>query len=156
MTTSLSNHNPSARPVDGFDECPAGGFEEDAHGGDNPHEARLRGLSRQQLADRLNWLSWYQPGIFEAVMDYGQFSDDLAPDTDPTNPDPDDFGNFGHAEDPVPVCARCGSAIGIFIKFGLQWRHYRGGEALGQAEIFDPGHEPELAWRLPGRAPTGI
>jgi hypothetical protein len=28
--------------------------------------------------------------------------------------------------------------------------------ALGQAEIFDPGHEPELAWRLPGQAPTGI
>jgi hypothetical protein len=42
------------------------------------------------------------------------------------------------------------------LKFGLQWRHYRGGEALGQAEIFDPGHEPELAWRLPGPAPTDI
>jgi hypothetical protein len=44
-------------------------------------------LSRQ-LADRLNWLSWYQPGIFTAVMDYGQFSDDLAADTDPTSPAP--------------------------------------------------------------------
>ena len=152
MTTTLSNHGPSARPVDGFEEDPLGE--------DNPYEARLRGLSRQQLADRLNWLSWYQPGVFTAVMDYGQFGDDLAADTDPTNPAPDpdddDFGNLDYAEDPVPVCARCGSEIGIFIKFGLQWRHYRGGEALGQAEIFDPGHEPELAWRLPGRAPTGI
>jgi hypothetical protein len=123
MTTSLSDHGAFAPPVDGFDEDP--------YGGDNPYGARLHGLTHQQLADRLNWLSWYQPGIFTAVMDYGQFSDDLAADTDPTNPpgDPDgDFGDFGHAEDPVPVCARCGSDIGIFLKFGLQWRHYRGGE----------------------------
>jgi hypothetical protein len=136
MTTSLSNQARSARPVDGFDEDP--------YSGDTPDEARLRGLTRQQLADRLNWLSWYQPGIFNAVMDYGQFSDDLAADPDP---DPGE---------PSPVCARCGSDIGIFLKFGLQWRHYRGGDALGQAEILDPGHEPELAWRLPGPASTGI
>jgi hypothetical protein len=151
MTTTLSNHGPSARPVNGF--------EEDPYAGDHPDEARLRGLSRQQLADRLNWLSWYQPGIFTAVMDYGQFSDDLAADTDPANRDrnpDDDLGNVGHAEDPAPVCARCGSGIGIFLKFGLQWRHYRGGDALGQAEIFDPGHEPELAWRLPSPASTAI
>jgi hypothetical protein len=81
MTTSLPNHAPSARPVDGFAEDP--------HDEDNPCEARLRGLSHQQLADRLNWLSWYQPGIFTAVMDYMEFNDNLATDTDPTNPDPD-------------------------------------------------------------------
>jgi hypothetical protein len=147
MTTTLSNHGPSARPVNGFGEDP--------FGEDDPCEARLRGLSHQQLADRLNWLSWYQPGIFAAVMDYGQFSDDLAADTDPTDPDPDP-DDFGHAEDPVPVCARCGSEIGIFLKFGLQWRHYRGGDALDQAEIFDPGHQPELAWRLPAPAPADM
>ena len=66
----------------------------------------------------------------------------------------DEVSNADCAEDPAPVCVRCGSEIGIFIKFGLRWRHYRGGEALGQAEIFDPGHEPELAWRLPGPTPT--
>ncbi len=81
MTASLPNHAPSARPVDGFAESP--------NDEDNPYEARLRGLSHQQLADRLNWLSWYQPGIFTAVMDYGEFTDNLAADTDPTNPDPD-------------------------------------------------------------------
>ena len=108
MTTSLPNPARSARPVDGFDQDP--------YSGDTPDEARLRGLSHQQLADRLNWLSWYQPGIFAAVMDYGQFSDDLAADTDPTNPAPDpdaDFGNFDCAEDPAPVCARCGSETGF-------------------------------------------
>ena len=151
MTTSLSNNGPSAGPVDGFGDDP--------YAGDHPDEARLRGLTYQQLADRLNWLSWYQPGIFAAVMDYGQFSDDLAADTDPTSPasDPDDdFGNPDRAADPVPVCAHCGSDIGIFLRFGLQWRHYRGGDALGQAEIFDPGHDPELAWRHPVPAPTVI
>ena len=75
MTTSLSNHGPSARPVDGF--------EEDRHDEDNSCEARLRGLSHQQLADRLNWLSWYQPGIFTALMDYMEFIDNLAANTDP-------------------------------------------------------------------------
>ena len=54
------------------------------------------------------------------------------------------------------MCARCGSSIGIFLKFGLQWLHYRGGDALGQAEIFDPGHEPELAWRTHTPTQTGI
>jgi hypothetical protein len=56
MTISLSNHHSSARPVDGFVEDP---FDED-----NPDEARLRGLTHQQLADRLTWLAWYQPGVF--------------------------------------------------------------------------------------------
>ena len=70
MTTSLSNHGLSAPPVDGF--------EEDPHDEDDPYEARLRGLSHQQLADRLNWLSWYQPGIFTALMDYMEFIDNLA------------------------------------------------------------------------------
>jgi hypothetical protein len=116
MTASLSNHGPSPLPVDCFDEDPADGFEQDPYGGDDPCEARLRGLTHQQLTDRLNWLSWYRPGIFAAVMDYGQFSDDLAADADPTDPprDPDDdSGGSGHAEDPAPVCARCGSDIMI-------------------------------------------
>ena len=74
MTTSLPNHGPSARRHE-----------------DSPDEARLRGLTRQQLADRLSWLSWYQPGIFTALMDYMEFSDDLAADTGP-----------GYGEEPVP------------------------------------------------------
>jgi hypothetical protein len=73
------------------------------HHEDNPAEVRLRGLSRQQLADRLNWLSWYQPGIFTAVMDYMEFSENLAADTDLTNPDPDP-GEPGYGEAPAPVC----------------------------------------------------
>jgi hypothetical protein len=144
MTTSLSNHSPSMWPLESFDE--------DLYNEDSPEEARLRGLTHQQLADRLVWLAWYQPGIFTAVMDYMEFSDALAADADPARSGPVDRG---YDEALAPVCARCGADLGIFIKFGLDWRHYRGA-ALGQAEIFDPGHAPELAWRLPGSAPTGI
>lgn len=145
MTISLSNHDSSARPVDGFDGDPSDE--------DTPDEARLRGLTHEQLADRLTWLAWYQPGVFNAVMDYMEFSDALAADADPTNPGPVD-----HSSDEVlaPVCGRCGADLGIFIKFGLDYRHYREGATLGQAEIFDPGHAAELAWRLPDSAPTGI
>jgi hypothetical protein len=45
-----------------------------------PYDERLRGLTHDQLADRLRWLSWYAPGIFMAVMDYMEFSDALAAD----------------------------------------------------------------------------
>jgi hypothetical protein len=78
------------------------------HHEDNPAEARLRGLSRQQLADRLNWLSWYQPGIFTALMDYLEFSEDLAADTDPTNPGPH-FDELDDGEEAVlvPGSAAC-------------------------------------------------
>jgi hypothetical protein len=142
MTTSLSNHATSARPVDGFDEDPP----DQVH----PDEARLRGLTHQQLTDRLNWLSWYQPGIFAAVMDYMEFSDTLAADADPTGPDPDDGGYDG---EPAPVCGQCGADIGIFIKFGLDWRHYVA-TTLDDIELFDPGHAPVLAWRVHAPATT--
>jgi hypothetical protein len=105
-------NGPSPLPVDCFDEYAGDGFEQDPYGRDDPCEARLRGLTHQQLTDRLNWLSWYQPGIFAAVMDYGQFSDDLAASAGPATDPEDDFGSLDYAEDPVPVCARCGSEIG--------------------------------------------
>jgi hypothetical protein len=135
MATSLPNHGPSARPVDGF--------EEDPPDEENLYEARLRGLSHQQLTDRLKWLAWYQPGIFTAVMDYMEFSDVIAADSDPTSPDVD---NLDYDEEPAPVCGRCGADIGIFIKFGLDWRHYVA-TTLEDIELFDPGHAPVLAWR---------
>ena len=31
---------------------------------------RLRGRTRDELADAMTWLAWYAPGIFTAVMDY--------------------------------------------------------------------------------------
>jgi hypothetical protein len=135
MTASLSNDGSSAHLADSFEE-------------------RIRGLSRQELADRLQWLSWYQPGVFTAVMDYMDFCDTLAADTGPASSRLDPDGP-ACGEEPVPVCGRCGADIGIFIRFGLEYRHYREGASLGEAEIFDPGHPPELVWRTPAPTPAG-
>ncbi|MGH3280686.1 MAG: hypothetical protein ACRDNW_16335 [Trebonia sp.] len=73
MRPSLSQPGPGAHPF-----------------GDTRVEERLRGLDRQQLADRLTWLSWWAPGTFEVLMDYLQFTDDLAAGGDPDGEGPDD------------------------------------------------------------------
>jgi hypothetical protein len=31
---------------------------------------RIRGRSRDELADAMTWLAWYAPGTFRAVIDY--------------------------------------------------------------------------------------
>ena len=64
MKASLSHPVPSAHA--------------DADFADTPYDERLRGLTHDQLAERLRWLSWYAPGIFTAVMDYMEFTDVLA------------------------------------------------------------------------------
>ena len=105
--------------------------------GDGQEDERVRGLTRQQLADRLTWLSWWSPGTFQAVMDYMDFIDNLAADGDPGQDNPDDL---------APYCLTCGSEIGIFTGSSPDWKHYR---ATGQSGIerFDPGHAPEVGWR---------
>jgi hypothetical protein len=35
-----------------------------------PGADRLRGRSRQELAEAMTWLAWYAPGTFTAVLDY--------------------------------------------------------------------------------------
>ncbi|MGH3292099.1 MAG: hypothetical protein ACRDP7_09855 [Trebonia sp.] len=62
--------------------------------GDDLQVVRLRGLSRQQLEDRLTWLSWYRLAVYTAVMDYMDFCDSLAADTNP---------DTGESEDPEPA-----------------------------------------------------
>jgi hypothetical protein len=111
--------------------------------GDTPTEERLRGLDRQQLADRLTWLSWWSPGTFTVVMDYMQYVDDLTADGDPDD-DPDDL---------APHCAACGGEVGIFVRYSLNWQHYRITDK-GSLELFDPGHEPDVDWRTAPGEPT--
>ena len=66
MQASLSHLTPSAHPRDDF--------------ADALYDEWLRGLTYDQLADRLRWLSWYAPGIFTAVMNFMEFTDALAVD----------------------------------------------------------------------------
>jgi hypothetical protein len=51
------------------------------------------------------------------------------------------------SDDPVPFCGQCGADIGVFLKFGLDWRHYVA-TTLDDIELFDPGHAPVVAWRI--------
>ena len=48
-----------------------------------PGADRLRGRTRDELADALTWLAWYAQGIFTAVMDYMDYCDDTTTPGEP-------------------------------------------------------------------------
>jgi hypothetical protein len=75
MQASLSHPTPFAHANGSDSDNDNVGFVETSY------DERLRGLTREELADRLRWLSWYAPGIFTAVMDYMEFADALVADT---------------------------------------------------------------------------
>jgi hypothetical protein len=53
--------------------------------------------------------------------------------------------------EPQPYCSACGATVGIFHGHGPDWRHYRGeGTVASPVELFDAGHEAEVAWREAG------
>lgn len=94
---------------------------------------RLATLDSTRMTQALTWLSGYSPSTFDATLDATE------PCTDDDTPDP--------AADPEPYCTICGADLGIFLRFGPDWRHYRGGTTAGPIELFDPGHAPVVAWR---------
>lgn len=111
------------------------------------HPARPRGITAEdrmellgqltprQQTDALLWLAGYAPDTFDAVAEAVQ-------------PIPGDG-----SDDPAPICARCGADIGVFLKLGLDWRHYKA-TTLDDIELFDPGHLPVLTWRIHAPAAT--
>jgi hypothetical protein len=101
----------------------------------HPRLDRVTAATFEQLRSALIFLSVFEPDAFDHSMDVAQSDDD--------NP-----GATGEAE---PVCAVCGSKLGIFLERGLAWRHYTGdGTTAGQQHIYDPGHTPVVTWRLTG------
>jgi hypothetical protein len=98
---------------------------------DEDRMERIGQLTTRQLTDALLFLAGYAPATFDAIAEA----------VEPCAGD--------GSEDPAPYCATCGSDIGIFLKFGLAWRHYAGTD-LSDIELTDPGHQPVLAWRAPG------
>lgn len=113
---------------------------------DRQRMERLGAFSPEQLATGLIWLSGYDPRTFDAVLNAAE-------------PCPGD--DLDGSDEPEPVCGRCDEKIGIFLRLGLDWRHYReprdtspAGTALGPIELFDPGHAPVVIWRLPDEAPA--
>lgn len=101
--------------------------------------ARLTALAPEDAAAGLLWLAMNCPAVCDAMLDKIEYDgiDD---------PDPD--------QEPEPFCAECGADIGIFLRYGLDWRHFRGDSTtIGQIELLDSGHQPVVAWRLT-RAPA--
>jgi hypothetical protein len=100
---------------------------------------RIGQLTTRQLTDALIWLAGYAPGVFDVVADAVE-----------------PFAGDG-SEDPAPFCAVCGGDIGVFLKFGLDWRHYRGTD-LTDLELFEPGTGRSWPGVPPGcpRSPRGL
>jgi hypothetical protein len=93
---------------------------------------RLATVTTDGKTEALQFLAGYDPGTFDAILDA----------VEPCDPDA--------AEDSAPFCARCGQEIGIFLRYGLGWQHYRDhgdGMTYGDFEVFDAGHAPVLVWR---------
>jgi hypothetical protein len=104
---------------------------------------RLARATAEQAEAALAYLSVMDPLMFEIAMDAADLTIGEAPGAEP----PVD-------EEPIPVCRRCGSLVGIFLDRGLEWQHFRGdGTTSGAQEIYDPGHPAEVTWRLPAEDP---
>jgi len=97
---------------------------------------RLAGLTPEDKTAGLVWLAMNAPATCDAMLDAleSDARDDAA----------------AASEEPEPYCLKCGADVGIFLRFGLDWRHYRGdGTTAGDIELFEPGHAPVVAWRQP-------
>jgi hypothetical protein len=96
---------------------------------------RIAALSQDDMAAGLFWLAMNFPAVCDALLDKTEF--DAIDDEYPS-------------QEPEPFWAECDSHLGIFQRFGLDWRHYRGdATTLDQIEVFHPCHAPVIAWRLP-------
>lgn len=104
---------------------------------------RLAAADAGRMIAALQFLAGYDPGTFDAILDA----------VEPW----DDSGVPDAGEDAEPYCVQCGQDVGIFLRFGLGWRHFRSIDAtVGVAyEIIDAGHEPVVAWRAVGETGAG-
>lgn len=94
---------------------------------------RLATLTAEQMAFSLSFLIGFAPETFDAILDAAE----------PCS------GDLVGPDEAEPVCARCHSPIGIFLKHGLTWQHYRGDSTtVGEQEIYSSDHDAVLSWRL--------
>jgi hypothetical protein len=94
---------------------------------------RLAATRAEQMGFALAFLIGFAPQTFDAILDAAE----------PCS------GDLLGADEAEPRCAQCDARIGIFLKHGLTWQHYRGdGITAGEQEVFFPGHAPMVSWRL--------
>jgi hypothetical protein len=112
----------------------------------NPDQAarhradRLAKATPEQVETALAYLSTIDPEAFEIAFTAVTTADETLED-----------------EEPVPLCRRCGSMIGIFPDHGLHWRHFLGAASMsGAQEIYDPGHTAQVTWILADEGPEEL
>jgi hypothetical protein len=72
---------------------------------------RLGAVNPEQTRQALLFLSGYAPAVFDAALDAVEPCEE--------NDDPD------AGKDAESFCAVCAERVGIFLRVGLDWRHYR-------------------------------
>lgn len=109
--------------------------------GDVDLDARLEllgAMDEDDLRASLAWLVAYAPQWF----DFALVRDEALVDRLQERLDEE------YANEPQPYCTVCGATIGIFIGHGNAWLHFTGeGTVASPVELFDAGHEAEVAWR---------
>lgn len=99
---------------------------------------RLAKASNDQIESALAYLSIIDPEAFEIALTA------VTPSADDESED----------DEAIPLCRTCGAPVGIFPELAFSWRHFRGDAAAsGAHQIYDPGHDPEVAWYLPDELP---
>jgi hypothetical protein len=103
----------------------------------------LAAMDPDEMAACLTWLIGYRPVMFDyCLVRDRELAGRLWERLDQADADQDR---------PEPYCTLCGAAVGIFYAHGEGWLHYRGeGTAACPVDLFDPGHQPEIAWRPAG------
>jgi hypothetical protein len=121
-----------------------------AHPGQHPdalarqRRDRLARATAEDMESALAFLGMIDPEAFEIALTAAaqQIPEDTATPED---------------REPLPVCRRCGAPVGIFLAQGLRWQHFHGhATTTGHHEIYDPGHQAEVTWLLPGEDPEEL
>jgi hypothetical protein len=100
---------------------------------DRQREARLAAIDTQQLSLALFFIAGFSPVVFDAALDAVEPCDaDGAPD---------------RGEDLEPYCTLCLAPVGVFLKHGDEWHHFRGAPSASKPEPYETDHDPVIAWR---------
>jgi hypothetical protein len=112
----------------------------DLHAEARKRTDRLNRATTQEMQTALAFLSTIDPVAFEIAFQAVPASRDALPD-----------------DDPEPLCGRCGGPAAFFPDQGTTWHHYRGtADAIGEPQVIDKDHEPQVEWYLPGEVPDGF
>ena len=99
-------------------------------------------MTPDEMSASLAFLAGYAPAMFDAALVRDRAMTERLQDR--LDEDQDDEEDTG-----VPYCTTCGEVIGHFIGYD-GWQHFRGnGTPENKTELYDPGHEPAVAWRYP-------